>query len=76
MAQLGSLELRNQDPETGAERARTGTFGISQKRKEPLFHDIEDRSKKQSQRKEDEKLVGQFPAIVFCDKLPAQLDGP
>lgn len=59
------------DLDVGAQRAKGGSSQISQKRKEPLFHNIEDCRKKEGQCKENEKLVRQLSAIIFCDELPS-----
>ena len=64
------------DPDIGTQRAKAGSSQVLQKWKEPLFHNIENRSKKEGERKKNEKLVSQLSAIIFCDELPSQLDGP
>lgn len=64
------------DPDSRVQRAEAGSSQTSQKWKEPFFQNIEDCSKKEGQRKENEKFVCQLSAIIFCDELPSQLDGP
>lgn len=64
------------DLDAGASRAKAGRPRVLQKWKEPLFHNVENRSEEKGQREENQKLVRQLSAIIFCDELPSQLDGP
>ena len=41
-----------------------------------LLEDVDDGGKEEGQAEEDEQLIGEFPAVVFGDEFPAQLNGP